>query len=508
MAWTWSKQRARDRIEARLSEVRCVEVLEYSREMSLENIPVGRAYRLNAVHLYIDIVNLGEMLDATEKEGVDVHRRTLRFLNLHYRAVDRILRATETTRVDYHNQRLHAVVAKPYGASSEASRIDRAIAIAAVVSTMLKETGDADLKIPGAAVRVGIDSGLALAVNNGRKGDREPLFLGRPANAAAKASGASSQEGIFLTRGAASVIGVAREVADAGDFIRLTQPEVDAAVVRAALGVDVQKLIDSWRHELTEHPVGDIVFSGHTPPLRDLDFESLTLANSRRMEALAVYADLDGFTAYVDSHIHSDPGSVVRVLHVLRAELDSVLAVEFGGKRIRFIGDCVHGALVEGTAAETDGEATVSTGVLCAAALRSSFNVALEMLRDQGAPVDGLGLAIGLAFGPQALSRLGLKGDRVRVCIGRAVMNAELEQARSNGVQTAMSASANAVASEAVRFIFGAARQVANLTYDAAVAAMESRGDRAALAAVAEASRSVAPSVIAHSANRRRPHCG
>ena len=40
---------------------------------------------------------------------------------------------------------------------------------------------------------LGIDSGTALAVNNGRPGHREPLFFGQPANHAAKRAGGGNE---------------------------------------------------------------------------------------------------------------------------------------------------------------------------------------------------------------------------------------------------------------------------------------------------------------------------
>ena len=91
----------------------------------------------------------------------------------------------------------------------------------------------------------------------------------------------------------------------------------------------------------------------------------------------------DNFTAYGSANVSSDENSkhVVRVLHVLRSELDAVLHEDFAGKKVRFIGDCVHGLMVEGTAYETDSEETVRNLTLCAAAMRSSFNLALEKLR-------------------------------------------------------------------------------------------------------------------------------
>src|SRR6185312_14680929 len=153
-------------------------------------------YRLHGAHLYADILNLVDMLNVTDVEGETCHRRTLRFLNLHYRAVHRILQRVDAIFVDFHNQRLHSVVAKPY--DSEVKRVQRAVAIGKLIIDVLAQTGE-DADHPAAKVRVGIDSGKALAVNNGRRGHREPLFLGEPANHAAKRAGGGRATGMYLT---------------------------------------------------------------------------------------------------------------------------------------------------------------------------------------------------------------------------------------------------------------------------------------------------------------------
>src|SRR5690606_23979774 len=128
MAHTWNDERARKRIETRLEEVKNVEIKDYVRDTDLGNLPRSTAYRVDGVHVYVDVPNLGEILETTLEEGVTCHRRALRFLNLHYRAVRRVMQAAEVIEVDFHNQRLHAVVAKPYG--DEAARVHRGIAVA------------------------------------------------------------------------------------------------------------------------------------------------------------------------------------------------------------------------------------------------------------------------------------------------------------------------------------------------------------------------------------------
>src|SRR5665213_2064353 len=206
---TWNKDRAAKRIDARLSEltIREIDIKDYVRETDLADLPRNLAYRVDGVHIYADILNLAAMLKVTDVEGETCHRRTLRFLNLHYRAVHRILGRVEAIRVDFHNQRLHSVIAKPY--DSEADRIHRAVATAQLIVDVLAQTGE-DADHPAAKVRVGIDSGEALAVNNGRRGHREPLFLGEPANHAAKRAAGGKATGIYLTNKARMAIGLGK----------------------------------------------------------------------------------------------------------------------------------------------------------------------------------------------------------------------------------------------------------------------------------------------------------
>ncbi|MER0240088.1 adenylate/guanylate cyclase domain-containing protein [Fulvimarina sp. MAC8] len=508
MANNWKHDRAKAFIDARIKDVNTVNIIDYKRDTSLESIPTNKAYRMDAVHLYVDIQNFEEILSSTEVDGVTAHKRALRFLDLHQRAVHRILRKTDTRRVDFHGQRLHAVVAKPYGEADEATRVHRAVAIAQLVIDVLAETGDDDQNIPAAEVRVGIDTGRALVVNNGRNGNREPLFLGRPANMAAKLASRNDDVGIYLTNEARRAINLDELGEDDVAETPLTVDEIAASVEKAHLEVTKDEIVKGWRKDNENNPIGSFVFSRTTPPIRNLDLTSLTPGNSRRMETVSVYADIDNFTAYVDAHIEDNPENVVRCLHVIRAELDRVLTSDFGGRRIRFIGDCVHGHLLEGTATATDTNATVSTGAICAGGLRSSFDLALERVVDAGIEVDDLGLAVGFEFGQTAISRLGVQGSRTRCSIGRTVIGAENEQKRCNGTETAIGKAAYDAGPASVRTLFGTGRKKPNLTYDDVMTSLEADNNAVAKAIRAASVVMATPAVARAAATPFRPYAG
>lgn len=474
---TWNESAVKKRIAIRLKEVENVVIRDYVKDTSLDNIGTGIAYRVNGVHLYIDIINIKELLETTVFDGERAHKRALRFLNNHYRAVRNILQDVEGIQVDFHNQRLHAVFAKPYG--DEAARVHKAVATAKLVRDVLAKIGEDEADpLPAAKTRVGIDTGKAFAVNNGRRSSREPLFLGNPANQAAKRAGYDTAvEGIFITNAARSAVGWDKVL---NDFATgLTGEQITKSQEEADLTLTVDKVIKDWNADLQNNPIGKFEFTRHTPPYRSLDLELLTPRNSRRQEATSIYADIDNFTRYVADRIDDDDEAidVIKTLHVLRSELDAVLFEDYAGKKVRFIGDCIHGILIEGTAAITDDAATAKNAILCAAAMRSSFAVALKELDAAGIAVGDLGLAIGMEHGFIAVTRLGMKSEMVRCCISRSVLAAEAEQLTCNGRQTSIGPRLDEHAPKEFRALFGSARKRSDFDYAAAEEALNPRED-------------------------------
>jgi class 3 adenylate cyclase len=286
--------------------------------------------------------------------------------------------------------------------------------------------------------------------------------------------------GVYLTNEARTVIGLKK--ADNEDTTALTSTEITTSKDKANLGVTADDIVKEWKDDLEKSPIGAFGFSGHTPPFSTLNIETLSVKNSRRQDAATVYADIDGFTAYVAANIASDDSAkhVVRALHVLRSELDAVLHSDFSGRKVRFIGDCVHGLTVEGTGQTTDEKETISNLTLCAGGMRSSFDLALTKLKENGTNASSLGLAVGFEYGPMTVTRLGLKGELVRCSVSRGVLAAEQEQSRCAGTETALGVNAYNNASDAVRSVFGTSRKRSGLTYDVAVMELSEKNDSSA----------------------------
>jgi hypothetical protein len=194
------------------------------------------------------------------------------------------------------------------------------------------------------------------------------------------------------------------------------------------------------------------VFAFHraTPPLANVKFAELSPARSVRMDMASIFADIDGYTNFVDTAIQGGPQQIkkaVETIHVIREELNSVLKEDFGGKRVRFIGDCIHGCLALGERQDDHSE-TVKQAALCASGMRSSFDLCLELVQP-GADID---LAVGIEIGPTPLTRIGDVGDdSVRCAASRATARAEKIQQEIEGGGVRLGEIASSFADTAVR---------------------------------------------------------
>ena len=297
-------------------------------------------------------------------------------------------------------------------------------------------------------------------MTTGRSHEKDTLFLGRPANHAAKLASESDQEGIYLTE-------LAQQRAAAGAMHKsFGQIALDEAYVRNAVQKHRFDRLNKVIAEVTDTAITEPLFQFHraTPPLSSVKFSELTPSNSVRMGMASIFADIDGFTKFVDAAIHGGSKEIrkaVETIHVIREELNSVLKDDFGGKRIRFIGDCVHGVIAKGER-QDDGPAAVKEAAICATAMRSSFDLCVDIVKP-GAPID---LAVGIEFGPTPMTRIGDAGDgSVRCAASRATVEAERIQQQIEGGGVRMGPVASNIADLIVRRNFTAGKL---MSFDAA----------------------------------------
>lgn len=468
MAWEYST--AADRIDKLLSSVPAVTVEQFSDRVplilearaskglageaktALVDIPRNRAVLVDGVHVYANLINYNDYRLESDAENEQSHARALNFLHLHYQATDRLLQDFGAQRVDFHGGRMHCVIVDPIDDARQRSL--KALELAHRLSNFLhlssRELAHGDFE---PALRVGIDSGICIAVNNGIGSEHEPLFLGGAANHAAHLA-EGDVAGIYTSSRFLENIGQSRYQDESYEKVIAFDENRRATILsEAALRADnplknmqpyeVQsaRLIADWRSdiELAESAtagVSQFQFSTYELPLSTLEFKKLSPSNSIRMEMASIFADVDGYTAFINEcQVGGDASTAVRALHVIRGELSRVLTEDFFGRKVRFIGDCVHGILSAGTGRQVDSEMSVREAIACGAGMRSSFEIVQRRLPE----IAGLGLAIGIDFGSTPLSRIGIRGERsVRVASSRATINSQDVQDKCDGSELAL----------------------------------------------------------------------
>lgn len=438
----------------------------------LYDLPDGTAVVTETVQVYVRPVNFNEVRVAGGVSSEQGDARALSLLHLLYAAGDRVVEDAGAQRVDFHGPRMHGVVIEPRGEASLQERIATGLRLAEQMIELSRSAearffADLGLDI---RFRVGIDAGPCVAINSGRSDEREPMFIGPAANHAAKLA-MGDEPGIFLSDRIRAAFGLRRAGTLSEERVLKTQSdelERIAAFNGIIEGQTASMKFERWQEDVIAKRSSILrpdafAFHQHTPPLRSLDYASLSPSRSVRMPMAAIFADLDNYTRYIDSCMaNGSIGEAVRLLHVLRSEFNAVVQSDFGGRKVRFIGDCILGVLAEGSAHEIDLEQTVRRAVSCAGALRSSFELCGSILPDAGK----LGLAIGLETGTTPISRIGIRGERaVRVATSVAVRDSERCQRSCDGRQTMIGEHAHRDGGAAVRSLFNSARKASDLCY-------------------------------------------
>src|SRR4029077_10293674 len=74
-----------------------------------------------------------------------------------------------------------------------------------------------------------------------------------------------------------------------------------------------------------------------------IDLDSLGVTNNKRVSAASLFADVAGFTKYVDAaETNEDKKRALKVFHAVRKEMAHVVKHDFAGLRIQYQGDRIQ----------------------------------------------------------------------------------------------------------------------------------------------------------------------
>lgn len=337
---SWSYDTARDRAAKRYDDLAELTIADVVRETDFESISQLQPRRVAGTHLYAGVANFTTLLRVTDDDGaVDL----LLKLHLFAREASRIIKSDfDGCKVHFQGPRAHALAYRPVGDESAmaAKAVLTALALrhmVAVFNNVFELTDTAAWKLAA-----GLDHGSALATRNGAQGDRELLFLGSPANHAAKIIGTPGS--IRMTEAVKDLL------SEAFDDHVAAASTGDAWYVKAVSAAAVSELaatfgwtwsLDTTQARLEEaaelYPAG----SATVFDVREkIDKSTLGISNTKRVTGASMFADVDGFTSYIDSLTDDDElAEAAKAFHVLRGGMRDSAVQDFDALRIQYQGD-------------------------------------------------------------------------------------------------------------------------------------------------------------------------
>lgn len=433
---SWDYDESLERIRHHLDNMGEIEVEKLRREADLGKLlSETKCREIFGAHVYVGVTNFAELAS----EGVyseDDYKRLIRSIHLYQREVSRIVERDDMfdgLRVHFQGPKLHTLFYRPIDDEEELA--SRAVLLQLVLKDFVAYVfNPAFPDYDFFEVAGGADIGDVIGTRNGTQGDRELLFLGSAANRSAKIM---SSAGRLRITGAVydalpdDLREICGKVED--DLYRVktvSQSDLDDLLGARNIGWDREKSTERIQEDKKKFPLKD-VFYGSADKLIDMD--SLSIRNNKKLLATSVFADISGFTAYVDAaETDAEKEEVLRVFHAVRKELATVVKKDYEGIRVQYQGDRVQ-ALFH--LPKNKDEDIVAEAVEAAVGLQSSIE---HTIKEALPAAEDLGLAVGVDIGTTLASKLGSRGHRDRICVGVPVENAADLEERSEGGRIAI----------------------------------------------------------------------
>jgi len=472
-----------------------IQVSKLTREADLENLLTETTCRdIYGAHVYVQVSNFAHLVSYGAYTQDD-YKHLIRDAHIYQRELTRIVEGLGGVVVHFQGTKLHTLFYRPIDDSKKLAV--RAVILQLVLKDFVRNIfNQAFTDYDDFTIASGTDIGNAIGTSNGIRGDRELLFLGAPANHAAKIISTAGR--LRLTQNIYNALPYSlqkycdKTVEGMYQLKSVTSEELDALLIAHSLVWDRSASVRRIDEDKKRFPLSAIIYSSAET---SIDLDTLSIYNNKRVLAASIFADVSGFTSYIDSaKSEQDKKVALRVFHAIRKELARVIKGDFNGLRIQYQGDRIQGLF---HLPQDNMEAIAIKATKTAVGLQSSMEHTLKSCLPEGGE---LRLAIGIDLEITLVSKLGARGQRDRICIGEPVEKAALYEERCKGGQIGVSRSIYDILPTDLRdfFVYSATAQcyiATDLT--------EEKVERAALAAFY---RSGAPAYIQASTAGVRIH--
>ncbi len=436
---SWEYDKSIKRIRHHLDTMGKIEIRPFSRTDNLEELLRETVCReIYGTHVYVAVPNfarLASLGSGAQRE----YQRLIQAVHLYQRAVTQLVELFGGECIHFQGSKLHALFYQPrrQRAFNRGTQKRRQLSAQAVLFELaLKEFVQTMFNpaFPGFGdftIAAGTDQGIAIGTRDGIRGDQELLFLGSPANHAAKIIGPANSLRLTENVYAALPGDLRKRCSSVGQ--NLYQLELVA-------GNALDKLLKdhslSWKRDVfirrledakRQCPFAKIVYGDADAPI---DLDRLSIFDNKRVVGASLFADVSGFTGYIDAaRTKREKLTALKVFHAIRKEMARVIKDDYQGLRIQYQGDRVQGLFH----LPKDKEAAIAAkAVNTAIGLQRSMQQTLPACLPE---IAELQLKVGIDLGTTLVSRLGTRGERDRICLGEAVERAALCEEKSMGGQ-------------------------------------------------------------------------
>lgn len=435
---SWNYDRSLQRIKQHRDTIGEIEIEKLVREADLEQLLTEtRCREIYGAHVYATISNFSHLASDTIY-AEDDYKRLIQGVHIYQREISRIVetKVFDGLRIHYQGPKLHAIFYRPIDNTSEL--VIRAFFLPLVIKDFVRSVfNPAFPYYDNFEVAAGADIGDVIGTRNGQRSDRELLFLGGAANHAAKVMGTSGS--LRLTKNIYDALpeelqDLCFEVNDDDYQIQALKTEgLDELLEEYDVDWNREASKERVKNDKDDFPLKDIQYSSANSLI---DLDSLSIKNNKRVLAASLFADVTGFTAYIDAaETDEDKKEALRVLHVIRKEMATVIRNDFEGVRVQFQGDRAQGLF---HIPKDDDEAISTEAIEAAIGLQSSMEFTIKEALPEASELQ---LAVGADLGITLASKLGTRAHRDRICLGEAVEAAAKNEERCAGQQIGISKS-------------------------------------------------------------------
>jgi class 3 adenylate cyclase len=433
---SWNYDVSLKRIGEHLDNMGEIEVEKLVREADLETLLTEtRCREIHGAHVYVYITNFSRIATESIPDETE-YKRFIQAVHVYQREVGRIVETIfDGLRIHFQGPKLHALFYRPIDKTEKLAT--KSFLLQLVLKDFVSSVfNPAYPLLDNFSVAGGADVGNAIGTRNGRRNDRELLFLGACANYAAKIISSAGR------------LRVSKEIYDAlPEDLRelceetdeeeiyqikaISQTKLDELLKKYEIKWDREKSEERVKDDKRDHPLKDIDYSSANELI---DLDSLSIWNNKRALAASFFGDVTGFTAYIDSaETDEEKRKALRVLHALRKEMATVVSVDYDGLRVQFQGDRVQGLFHMPKNEEAD---IATEAVDAAVGLQSSMEKTIKEKLPEAAE---LHMAVGVDIDMTLVSKLGTRAHRDRICLGAPVENAAKYEEKCSGGQIGVS---------------------------------------------------------------------